>query len=220
MNVNATCSEGQTPLHWAADKGLASFVELFLRKSAGLDTQDFNGNTPLHMAVMAADSKDGYKFKRVMAQLVAGNADQMNVRNKRWKVTKGGFTPFEWVIKNGPDWAMRILAERQPITDVMQTGATALHHAIITDSGLDTIWMLLQEGAKVDIQDYGQKTALMLAAEQGREGEVHALLKFGANLNIQDAEGKTAKDIAEERDHEGVMDIMEHHLMSQQNVGT
>lgn len=494
MNVNATCSEGQTPLHWAADKGLASFVELFLRKSARLDIQDVNGNTPLHMAVMAADSRDGSKYKRVMAQLVAGDAYQMNVRNK---VTKGGFTPFERVIKNGPDWAMRILAENQPVIDVVgdendwsplrqamnfvtskwksyivllllqggasvkqsgtclwhpliaasqdgtedivwmllrygaptnvedckgntplgaaiaygyarvaqllidhganvqrknkdgatpliqaakltqvtkacrssiawlllenkanpddrdsigstalhysvrnhdesitwllatrnanptirdsngfsaldlaasegdfsaswilldrgsrledgnlqheastalllaareghqrvvqllltygvnidatdaegltalvhairlrreevircllghgasrdvqdQTGATALHHAIRTDSGLDNTWMLLQEGAKVDVQDYEHKTALMLAAEHGREGEVLALLKIGANLNIRDAEGKTAEDIAKERDHEGVMAIVGHHLRSQQNLG-
>ncbi len=48
--IDCRSQGGQTPLHMAADQGLADLTSYLLAKEATIDVQDNRGNTPLHLA--------------------------------------------------------------------------------------------------------------------------------------------------------------------------
>ncbi len=74
---------------------------------------------------------------------------------------------------------------------------------------LDMIQLLLSWGAKVD--GFGaelKKTALMVAAEQGRKDIVEALLAAHADPNFKDKAGLTAFDYAQKNNHSTVLALL------------
>lgn len=56
----------------------------------------------------------------------------------------------------------------------------------------DTVKLLLERGANVDIEDDTRRTALMIAAYQGHPKTVNLLLECGADINKQNKNGRTA----------------------------
>ena len=51
VDVNAKDKNGVTPLHEAADRGLADIAELLIAGGANVNAEDYDGNTPLHLAI-------------------------------------------------------------------------------------------------------------------------------------------------------------------------
>jgi ankyrin repeat protein len=43
----------RTPLHWAADAGHASIMQMLLAREAEVDCEDLDGRTPLHLAALS-----------------------------------------------------------------------------------------------------------------------------------------------------------------------
>ncbi len=56
--------------------------------------------------------------------------------------------------------------------------------------------ILVEKGAKLDIQDNAGRTALHLASSYGKIEVVQYLVNAGADATIKDKDGKTAKDQA------------------------
>lgn len=56
----------------------------------------------------------------------------------------------------------------------------------------DAVRALLEAGARIDVQNPGGETALMLAARNARSASVQLLLKAGANVNVTNVHGQTA----------------------------
>jgi ankyrin repeat protein len=54
--------QGRTPLHWAVESGTASIVHLLTENGAALNTQDYDGASPLHRLLMAIN-KNTYSYK-------------------------------------------------------------------------------------------------------------------------------------------------------------
>ncbi|GAV89097.1 ACBP domain-containing protein/Ank_2 domain-containing protein [Cephalotus follicularis] len=52
ISVNLRDSEGQTPLHWAVDRGHFNIIEALISRNADVDAKDNEGQTPLHYAVV------------------------------------------------------------------------------------------------------------------------------------------------------------------------
>ncbi|KAJ4956439.1 hypothetical protein NE237_013222 [Protea cynaroides] len=52
VSVNLKDSEGQSPLHWAVDRGHLNIVELLVSKNADVNAKDNEGQTPLHYAAV------------------------------------------------------------------------------------------------------------------------------------------------------------------------
>ncbi|HMY65612.1 MAG TPA: AAA family ATPase [Leptospiraceae bacterium] len=74
---------------------------------------------------------------------------------------------------------------------------------------LDMVELLLDWGAKVDgVYSAEKKTALMIAAESGREDIVEALLYAKADPNLKDKTGKNALEYAQAKDHSLVVSIL------------
>jgi ankyrin repeat protein len=66
---------------------------------------------------------------------------------------------------------------------------------------------LLNRGANVNATDHEGKTALMWAAQNGRQDVVPVLLEKGADVNAKDKKGKTALDLARnyQQEHTGAL---------------
>ncbi|XP_042481321.1 acyl-CoA-binding domain-containing protein 1-like [Macadamia integrifolia] len=52
VSVNLKDSDGQTPLHWAVDRGHLNIVELLVSRNADVNAKDSEGQTPLHYAAV------------------------------------------------------------------------------------------------------------------------------------------------------------------------
>lgn len=190
VDIDATCSQGQTALHWAARRGSTSSVKLLLDKNARLDIKDAHGNTPLHMAFM---SHDHFGYKGVITQLVSRDAAQMNVRNK---ARSGGFTPFERAMKNGPQWAAKLLADNQPDTDVFgnEDDWSPLRQAmtfVSPQQKAEIVWLLVRKGTNLRQTDPHSWHPLIAASRDGSEDVVLLLLTHGAPTDVKDDKGDT-----------------------------
>lgn len=58
--------------------------------------------------------------------------------------------------------------------------------------------LLIENGANMDLQDFGGWTALMHAVYKGRTEVVHTLIDSGADVNVKNVGDHTALYIAEE----------------------
>ncbi|KAI4337990.1 hypothetical protein L6164_016348 [Bauhinia variegata] len=68
VSVNLKDSEGQTPLHWAVDRGHLNVTELLVSKNANVNAKDNDGQTPLHYAAVC-------EREDIAQYLVKHNAD-------------------------------------------------------------------------------------------------------------------------------------------------
>ena len=68
---------------------------------------------------------------------------------------------------------------------------------------------LLARGVPVDAADYDERTALMLAACEGRADAVRYLLSHGANVALKDRFGNTALDDAKRHGHADIVALLE-----------
>ena len=73
---------------------------------------------------------------------------------------------------------------------------------------LETIKLLLKNGADVNAKDTGGGTALSWAAGAGQTDSVRLLLDRGANINVIDSAGNTALMLAAVADHKDVVQLL------------
>ncbi|EGV00120.1 ankyrin repeat-containing protein [Mycoplasmopsis columbina SF7] len=86
-------SQGQTPLHIAAEKGMQECVELLCEKGAKVNVKDLNGNTPLNLVVSrygVFSEKDNYDK---VAKILINNEANINEKNDY------GESPLEFALK-------------------------------------------------------------------------------------------------------------------------
>ena len=86
-----------------------------------------------------------------------------------------------------------------------------LQLALITASSLgevESVEMLLSDGAKPSKGDYDKRTALHLAASEGHAPVVQRLLAAGAPPNSEDRWGGTPLDDAKEKKHSEVIELL------------
>jgi len=76
-------------LHWACERGEAEITVMIIKRSMNLNLQDFEGNTPLHKAMICPD-----KNKTVIINLIK-NGCELN------KTNSNGETPLTYGISKG-----------------------------------------------------------------------------------------------------------------------
>jgi len=75
----------------------------------------------------------------------------------------------------------------------------------------EMVKLLVDHGARINIQENGGRTALMCAAEWNHIGIVQILFGAGANIDLKDSDGQTALDLAKQFHHEGVAKFLQTH---------
>ncbi|CAB0030028.1 unnamed protein product [Trichogramma brassicae] len=190
--VDAQDNEGCTPLQAAILKGNANLVELLLRKNAGPNSLNKNGETALHK-ICEANLDD------LTVEMLFEICDEKKQSMQVDALDKMGKTPLHVAIKNGKIKLVEILMRRGANPNLAdKNGFTPLH--IVCQSKYDDVDLLkmLFEAAdkfnkplQVDARDKSNCTPLHLALNCGHEQIAEWLLRKGADLNLANAEGST-----------------------------
>ncbi|KAJ5666742.1 hypothetical protein N7462_011151 [Penicillium macrosclerotiorum] len=220
----------RTPLHWAAEKGFQTIVELLLRFKSNPDIQDQRGFTPLHYAVTAG--------REDVVKILVAKMEDLDIQ------ANDGLTCYQCARIQGYDAITNILLqagakdddhEEVPVVDIQQrhkniitireTGSTNPWAAARVQSGkftteedyhlykerfiiaagqgdTDAVLLCLSKGVHVDERDHEHsKTALHWAAENGHKDILQLLLEWGSSISSQDQYGETALHYAAESGH-------------------
>jgi len=83
-----------------------------------------------------------------------------------------------------------VLVQKQNPNVPFENGKTLLHYAA-NRGHIEIVQLLLERGAKLDIQDKDKKTPLHEAMAYHHDKVARLLIEKGANVNLRDKEGKT-----------------------------
>jgi ankyrin repeat protein len=115
-----------------------------------------------------------------------------------------GDTPLSIAARHNRERICRILLSYREtnINHRNDQGGTPLHFACaaIADSIL-CIEMMIQRGAKVNVQDHKKNTPAMVAAFFNKPKILQYLIDEGADMTLRNNEEKDAFDVADEKDH-------------------
>ena len=162
-------------LHEAANKGNLDVLRLLLQQPAiDLNAKDSNGQTPL---AMAAISKQEAACRTLLEQ------QAIQVDTSDWR----GHTPLHHAGGAGETTMVELLLSRRNV-DVnpreKHYGRTPLLHAA-ADGHLDTVRVLLENGADMDIADSFGWSPLMYAESNGHMAVVKELQRWDARKELE-----------------------------------
>uniref|UniRef100_A0A8D1F9X0 Ankyrin repeat domain 35 n=1 Tax=Sus scrofa TaxID=9823 RepID=A0A8D1F9X0_PIG len=171
-------SNGQSPFHLAASKGLTECLTILLANGADINSKNEDGSTALHLATISCQPQ----CVKVLLQHGA-NEDAVDVENR---------SPLHWAASSGCASSVLLLCDHEAFLDVLDNGgrtplmiASLGGHAAICSQ-------LLQRGARVNITDKNDKSALILACEKGSAEVAELLLSHGADAGAVDSTGHDA----------------------------
>jgi ankyrin repeat protein len=154
VNVNATDTEGWTPIHYAAAKGLSKIAQILIERGADPNViQEKTCLTPLHLAVI-------YGHYELAKLLLEKGADP----NKR---TREGWTPLHFAVAYDRHDVATLLLQKGADPNVQDfNGKTPLHWAV-ENNRLGLVKLLGERGASLEIKDGNGKTPLDYAQDKG-----------------------------------------------------
>ncbi|XP_065091614.1 ankyrin-1-like [Ochlerotatus camptorhynchus] len=172
------------PLHWAARYAHLEIVELLLDRSASINVQQKDKDTPLHLAIRYDQTME------VVRLLVKRSADQ-NIRNKKLR------TPLHMAAHFDRKSIVNILINAENLNSQDSNGCTPLHLAV--EKGVvEVVKALIHHTANVLIQQAKDKwTPLHLAARHGRSEIAKLLIDASADaIEARHKDNSTALHLA------------------------
>lgn len=182
-DVNGSPLAGVRPLLLAAAAGDARMMHALIKTGADVNAGAFGnsgggkhgrkvslveGTRPMHLAVKNGD-------KAALRLLLCADA------NPRL-ANRDGFTPLmsACMVWNGVAMARELLRAGADACQMDRHGSTAVHYAA-REAHKDLVSVLLSKGpAALNRPDYGGRTPLFIAADNGRAVAVRRLLSLGA----------------------------------------
>ena len=225
--IGQTTSDGWTALHFAANKGYISMVEMLLSRTADISAQTNQGWTSLHMA-----SFDGHV--EIVKLLLDANADVSRQTddgptalhfasfNRHVKVvkllldakadvstqSKDGRTALHVASSKGHAEVVKILLDAKADVSAQEnSGWTPLHLASFNDH-VEVVKMLLDAKADVSAQENDGWTAFHLASSNGHVEVVKMLLEVKADVSTRKNDGWTALHLASSKGHIEVVEML------------
>jgi ankyrin repeat protein len=135
---------------------------------------------------------------KAVAELLAGHVS-VNASNR-----EGGTPLMSACAGYQPKMVEMLLRVGANVDLAAIDGRTALHAAVgswapLPEKQRECVRLLLDHGAKVDVQDNSGLTPLMLAAWFGSTLSVKEFLQAGALLTAINSQGQTARDLATQK---------------------
>jgi cytohesin len=217
-NVNARLKDGRTSLMLAARLGKEDRIPLLLAHSANPNLKDSHGRTALMTAITArweeqslhiaeslitngadvnALDSDGHSA----ATLAAESGFPERVKYLLTHGAKGDETPLLKTARNNALLNASIAHDNIVIRAMLEQGAdpnfrspegaTALMLAIDNDANPETIALMLEKRASVNVVDRDKNTPLMFAADRFSSAIVKLLLDRGADVKARDKDNNT-----------------------------
>ncbi|MHC9542601.1 MAG: ankyrin repeat domain-containing protein [Vulcanimicrobiota bacterium] len=195
--LNAQDESGNNALHAAAyyGKGKSSgqsssafleIIELLTGRGLPVDSQNVNGQTPLHLAAMAGNLE--------VVELLLQKGASIKILNKK------GEPPLQ-MAAHGHNQAVAelLIAKGADVNLKSSNGSTPLHQAaFVSDPYM--VKFLLSKGAKINAQKKDGNTPLHMAALGGDTESVKILLSSGADKTIKNKDGQTPLDIGNDEE--------------------
>ncbi len=220
--IGARDRAGNTALLRAARMGETEMVELLLARGADLAHRNLEGSTALLRAV---EMNRRQTVRRLLAAGAdAGAANAKGIAPVIVAAYNGNEALVRMLLDAGADPGVRDASGKGAITYAAGRGyrrivamlldagvepderyahdLTALMWAaghsndVPVAEGLETLALLLERGARLDLVDDRGRSALMIAAERGHAEIATALVAAGADPGLRDRQGKTAAALA------------------------
>lgn len=187
--INVTLNfRNQEDIIIALANGHKSIIELFHDQGADLD----------YLALLLASISNGYEAITDFVLDNCAKANETDINSRAFlsiAAWNGLYSFVERSLNSGVE------------LDVQYQGFTPLSYAVL--SGDETmIKLLLERGAKINIQDDNQKTPLFHAIQSGSETIVSLLLERGARIDIQDNNQRTPLSHAAQSGSEAIVELL------------
>lgn len=189
IDVNTQDKDKETPLHFAARKGMHENVVWLLNndiQKADVNIQNNQGRTPLMVAVSFAPSES--KALEVLRALFYARNPKVDLQDR------DGDSALHDAARNGYDDVIRLLLRNRADANLLDRRyhRTPLFYV----RNVNGARMLIAGGAKLDIRDKNGATILYRFAENGNVDIVRLLIEAGMDVDSVDNAGKKAIDEA------------------------
>ncbi|XP_033931959.1 NF-kappa-B inhibitor epsilon [Pseudochaenichthys georgianus] len=183
----------QTPLHLATYLKLPEVVKQLVEKGAGLELQDQEGNTALHVACQHGQTECATEMTRDVSP--SKMAPVLEIQN--WR----GLTCLHLAALNRQHPIMKLLVKKEADLNIQEgtSGKTALHLATELHD-ITSVKLLLSWGADVDAAMFNGCTSLHLAVGRQDAAIANLLCQSGADTMLRNMEDETALDLADGND--------------------
>ncbi|KAH8263555.1 hypothetical protein KR044_010530 [Drosophila immigrans] len=202
--LKATTANGDTALHLAARRRDVDMVRILVDYGTNVDTQNGEGQTPLHIAAAEGDEALLKYFYGVRASasiadnqrtpmhLAAenGHAHVIEILADKFKAsiferTKDGSTLMHIASLNGHAECATMLFKKGVYLHMPNKDGARSIHTAAAYGHTGIINTLLQKGEKVDVTTNDNYTALHIAVESAKPAVVETLLGFGADVHVR-----------------------------------
>jgi len=179
--VNEKDSQGNTPLHHAAEKGNIDIAKYLIKHGADLNAQGTYVGTPLHYAVWS----DQFE----MTKLLVESGANIHARNTN------GSHPIHYGASFGRTSFIKYLLSKGANIEAKDNfKSTPLLYAAM-NGRLDSVKYLVENNANIEAKNTDGTTPLIWAIAHPKV--VEYLLEVGANPTVRDNKGKTAAQNAQ-----------------------
>lgn len=198
-DVNLETLQGQSPLSMAVSNSFTAMVALLLENNADPNYRDSESLMSLHIASILGDVE--------VARLLLDHGADVGAQIPR------GAEPLYIAVGTAPEPAAltSLLLQHGANPDVfcsVEPGErpTALHQACWRGDA-ETVRLLLEADARVDVRDAQGETPLFYAVQRGHVEVVRLLLQRGASTHILGQDGESVLDLAQGNDR--LVDILQ-----------
>ncbi|XP_069777339.1 transient receptor potential cation channel subfamily A member 1-like [Narcine bancroftii] len=211
--LNVIDCNGNTPLHWAAEKNEAQVVQVLLDKGANPNILNNTQFTPLHLAVALNHNavvkalalhrstdlnlEGDLKNTPLMLACSRDNSEGLSILVKHGallcKQNRLGRFPIHEAAFAGATKTLEIIIQkgeeqgysREKHTNFLDEGLHTPLHLALLGGNLGTIKSCIDNGAKIDLQEKDKSTALHFACLQGAfEAVKYMLSKYKGENDI------------------------------------
>lgn len=170
VDINAVDNQGKTPFHYAAHKGYENVAKEFLEKGADVTTQDKNGYTALHHAIMGRVSDP-----KILEMLVSYHA--RSGEEAYWEKAERS----DWgdsLSKDEEDiFNMRKEKTKELLTNTVDKKGNTLLHFAAQHRRKEIIEFLAENGVDVNAKNGKGITPVQVAAKYENEDFIDFLIE-------------------------------------------
>ena len=174
--VNVTDDYGRTPLHWAARGVYPDIMKELIHRGADVNARDINEVTPI-ISVVARNHAEGLQI------LIENGASTLD------KDLEGDYLIHLAASYGYPEMVSILLGKDQVLELRNSRERTPLILACRESGDLETVELLIEKGANVNVIDKYGGSPLSLAAWRGYEPIVNLLLDNGARIEVNGTSG-------------------------------
>lgn len=194
--MNLRDDNGQTALHYAAQRGNTDGIRILTDNGVDADPIDSYGFTPLLWAVVAGKAEATEK----LLSLGAGNPNSASPDGKSalaWAAGLSHVKIAQLLVDRGATMSRTL---KGPMMTPLDEAAAAGNHFIVQ--------LLLGVGANPNFRDRDGWSAIHWAAEEGHLEVVRSLLEAGANVNAVSSYGTSALHCAANGGHAIIVKLL------------